>query len=366
MSLHDRYGLTNVINAAGSFTPVGVSRSSAAVARATAAALGEFFVIDELQDAVGAALARWTGAEAGAATHCAAAGITAAVAASMTGLSPEAVAALPDTTGMANRVVLPAGHAVNYGHPIVQDIRLAGARPAFAGSEAACSVDDIEAALAPDDTACLLLVSSRLTRGAAIDLTAAVAAAHRRGVPAFIDGAAQDLRIPELLATGAELVLVSAHKYLASPTAGLVVGDRRWVQAVRAQEKGIARAMKPTKEAMCGVLAAIEEREQLDMAAWRQAQDDKVARFVRRANAIAGLTAQVQADPSGMPFPRAYLRTGEDGPDARALFDGLRSATPSIWVMEHGVADGELILELVQVRDDEIETILAQIARLMR
>ena len=50
-SLHERFGLTRVINAAGTFTPVGVSRSSDAVARATAAALGDFFVIEELQAA---------------------------------------------------------------------------------------------------------------------------------------------------------------------------------------------------------------------------------------------------------------------------------------------------------------------------
>ncbi len=47
MSLHDRYGLTRVINAAGTFTPLGVSRSPAAVGNAVAEALSAFFVIDE-------------------------------------------------------------------------------------------------------------------------------------------------------------------------------------------------------------------------------------------------------------------------------------------------------------------------------
>ena len=131
-SLHERFGLTRVINAAGTFTPVGVSRSSEAVARTTAEALGEFLVIEELQAAADRALARHTGAEAGAVTHCVAAGITQAIAAAMTGSDPERVAALPDTNGMADRVVIPAGHAVDYGHPILTDIRLAGARPVAA------------------------------------------------------------------------------------------------------------------------------------------------------------------------------------------------------------------------------------------
>lgn len=81
MDLHQRYGLTPVINAAGTFTPLGVSRSSTRVAAAAAAALSQFVVIDELQDRAGRALARATRAEAGAVVHCAAAGITLSVAA---------------------------------------------------------------------------------------------------------------------------------------------------------------------------------------------------------------------------------------------------------------------------------------------
>lgn len=367
MTLHDRYGLTKIINAAGSFTPVGVSRSTPGVAQTAGEALQDFFVIDELQDVVGQALVRWTGAEAGAVTHCAAAAITMTIAATMTGLRAEAIAALPDTTGMPNRVVLPAGHAVDYGHPIVQDIRLAGAQPVLAGDAASCTVTDIEDAIAHAETACLLLVSSRLTRGKAVDLSAAVAAAHRRGIPAIIDGAAQDMRIPDLLATGADLVLVSAHKYLASPTAGLAIGRRSLVQAVRAQEKGIGRAMKPTKEAICGVLAAIEERERLDLAAWRRKQDDKIAQFVARANALPGVRARAQPDPSGMPFSRAHLHVDSTRArlDAPALFAALKSGTPSIWGMAHGLADAELILELVQLEEHEIDAILARLSALL-
>src|SRR5690606_8381865 len=290
-SLHEQFNRSRVINAAGAFTPVGVSRSSEAVARATAAALGDFFVIEELQAAVDRALARHAGAEAGTVTHCAAAGITQAIAATMSGGDPERVAALPDASGMPDRVVIPAGHAVDYGHPILTDIRLAGAKPVVAGSERGSSLEDIESSLSGRGVACLLLVSARLTRGQPIDLAAAVAGAHRHGVPAVIDGAAQDLRMRELLATGADLAIFSAQKYLASPTAGLIVGRRDLVQACRAQERGIARAMKPSKEAIVDVLAALEEREQLDLPRWRASQQVKLARFIGRVNGIGGIEA---------------------------------------------------------------------------
>jgi uncharacterized pyridoxal phosphate-dependent enzyme len=366
MSLHDRHGLSKVINAAGTFTPLGVSRSSPRVAAAAAEALGAFFVMDELQDAAGRAIARATGAEAGTLVHCAAAAITLAVAAAMTRGAPEKIAALPDTSGMPNRVVLPAGHAVDYGHPIVTDIRLAGATPILAGGDA-CTIADLDAALAHPGTAALLLVSSRLARGAPIDLAAAVAAAHRRNVPAIIDGAAQDLRLGALLETGADLVLLSAQKYLAAPTAGLVVGRRAWVAALRAQEKGIGRAMKATKEGIIGTLAALEERQALDLAAWRRAQEEKLAGFVTRANTLPGIAARAVPDPTGLPFARAYLAVdpARAGRDATALADALKSGAPPIWVMRHGLAEGQLILELVPLGDDEMEAILARLGKLL-
>jgi L-seryl-tRNA(Ser) seleniumtransferase len=367
MTLHDRYGLSHIINASGSFTPLGVSRSSTSVGQAAGEALGQFFVIDELQDALSAAISRLTGAEAGAAVHCVAAGITLSVAAAMTGLDRARIAGLPTTDGFPNRVALPGGHAVNYGHPIEQDIRLAGATPVFAGSGDQCSIEDIRAALSHANTACLLLVSSRLTRGQPIDLKQAVAQAHSRGVPAIIDGAAQDMRIRELLATGADLVLVSAHKYLASPTAGMVIGSRPLVDAVRAQQKGIGRGMKASKEAIVGVLAAIEERQRLDLPKWREEQDRKISEFVARASRIKGIAARSEADPAGMPMSRACLRIEAEhaGRDAKAVVQALKSGSPSIWVMEHRLADAELVLELVQVSQSEIETILWQLSELL-
>ncbi len=367
MAIHDSCGLTKVINAAGPFTPLGVSRSSPAVGGAVAEALAQSFIVDELQEAADLALQRLTGAEAGAVVHCAAAAISLSVAASMTGLCPERVAALPDATGMAKRVVLPTGHVVNYGHSILQAVRLAGATPLLAGREECCSTEDIEAALAPPDTACLLLVSSRLVRGAEIDLAGAVAAARRRGVPAIIDAAAQDLRIKPLLASGADLLLISAQKYLAAPTAGLVIGRRELVAAVRAQDKGIGRGMKATKEAICGVLAAIEEREALDLAAWSRAQAAKVAAFVERADRLPGVEARALPDPLGLPITRAHLRIDPDraGRDAAALAQSLQASTPSIWTMRQGLSEGELIFELIPVEEDEVDVILSRLAALL-
>ncbi len=367
MTLHERHGLTKVINARGTFTPLGVSRSSERVGRDVAECLQDYFVIDELQDLASREIAGLAGAEAGAVTHCVAAGITLSIAAAMAGTSSDKIAALPDAAGMPHRVVLPANHAVNYGHSILQAIRLAGAAPVLADIGDDGSLDDIERQLDHADTCCLLLVSSRLTAGEPVDVASAVDAAHHRGVPAIIDGAAQDMRIEELVATGADLVLISAHKYMASPTAGLVIGRQGLVEAVRAQERGIGRAMKATKEAIIGVLSAIEERTRLDVTTWRDRQALKLSAFIDRANDITGIAARLVADPAGMPFARAHLRVNEQQGrlNTVSLAAALKAGAPPIWVMEDNLADGEIVFELVQTSDNEIDIILERLSNLL-
>ncbi|WP_350278859.1 aminotransferase class V-fold PLP-dependent enzyme [Kribbella sp. HUAS MG21] len=357
MGIHDRYRLSVVINAKGTYTPLGVSRSSDGVAAAVAQALPEFFVMDELGDRASEAIAQVTGAPAGTVVHCTAAGVTLAVAATMTGGDPRRTAALPNTADMHNRVVLPACHVVDYGHSNLQGIRLAGAQVDLAGEEDSCTIADLEAELDGPDVACLMLVSSRLTRGEPIDLAAAIRAAHRRGVPAIIDGAAQFPRIADLLATGADLVLVSGQKYLGSPTAGIAAGTWSLVQALRAQEKGIGRVMKPTKEAIVGVLAALEEWQAFDRVKWEADERAKVDAFVDAVSRIPGVTAEAVPDPAGLQVSRVLLQVG----DAKRVATELEAGTPPIYVMTDRMAEGELMLELVPLDADEIATVVARL-----
>ena len=95
-------------------------------------------MLDELQAAAGRIIAEATGAESGCVTACTAAGITLSVAATMTGTSLPKVLQLPDTNGMKKRVLIQKGHCVNYGNPIEQGIRLAGAEVTEVGTVNRC------------------------------------------------------------------------------------------------------------------------------------------------------------------------------------------------------------------------------------
>ena len=358
MAVFEKAGLREVINARGTFTPLGVSRSPAEVQEAVGKALGSYLCIEELQEAASASLVRFSGAEAGTVVHCAAAAVTLAVAACMTMGDADAVARLPEADGLARRVLLPVGHDVNYGQAIEQAVRLSGGLPDVVGTEAGCDLNLLANAMSRDDTCSLLLVSSRLTRGPALNMTSAVALAKERGIPVIIDGAAQDMRVAHLIGTGADLVILSGQKYLSGPTAGLVVGSRAAVAAVRAQEKGIGRGMKASKEAIAGTLAALEVRANLDLENWRAAQSEKLNWFLGEASELSGLNAFAEPDPTGLPFARVVLELAP-GFCAEETIRQLKSLDPPVFVMDHLVNSNRLVLEIVSLRQDELELILA-------
>ena len=121
MDLYEKYRLTRVINACGKMTHLAGAIVLPDVVEEVTHAMGCFFDLDELQERAGEVIGRATGAQWGCVTACTAAGITLGVAASMTGNDLGRVGQLPDTTGMADEVVIQKGHAVNFGAPVSAD-----------------------------------------------------------------------------------------------------------------------------------------------------------------------------------------------------------------------------------------------------
>lgn len=367
MDPFETYGLRRVINARGTFTPLGVSRSSEAVATETGAALRYFFNMSELQDQAGRIIADHVGAAAAAVCHCAAAAITIACAAVMAGADAERVARLPDTRGMKNRIVIQAGHLVNYGQPIEQAVRLSGAEVFVAGNPEACSREALEAALDHADTAALLLVDSRLCKGHMVAPVDAVSLARERGIPIIVNAAAQDLRMGEVLSLGADLAIFSAQKYLTAPTVGLVLGNEAQVTAFRAQENGIGRGMKASKESILGLLAAVRERDGEDMTDWRDTKAAEAEVFAEELDRLSGVSARTVADPTHGPFRRveAEIDSTPSGRTAADIAADLGEGDPAIFVYDADAPAGRLGFELMALSADERAILLERIRDLV-
>lgn len=363
MPAHQPAAPRRVINAWGTATPFGVSRSPPAVAEAVVAMLQRHVVVADLQAQAGRALASWSGAPAGCVTHCTASAITLAMAACMAGSDAGRIAQLPDTQGIRRRVPMLRAHGVNYGQSILQAVRLAGAEPVVCDTPGM-----LRDALARGDAACVLAVESQLAPGSGPAVTRdLVALAHQAGVPLVLDAAAQDWRVRELASCGAALVLLSAQKYLAGPTAGLVVGAGALVAALDAQHGGIGRAMKPSKEALAGVIAALHWRARQSLPAWQAAQARKLE-AVRAAARHWPVSVSVEADPQGNGFSRIWLAVDPQraGKDAAAVVRLLREGDPAVAVAPHRIAQAQVGLELTGVDESELGPLCDAIAAALR
>ncbi len=365
--IHQNLGLRKVINARGSYTPFGVSRSSDLVAEAVGESLKHYFIMDELAAAAGQRIAAHYRVDDVAFAHCAAGALTMAVAAIMVGDDMDRLYGLPASSGINNRVVIQAGHLVNYGQPLEQAVRLAGAQVIVAGSEAGCSPGELDAALANDGVCALVCVESRLCKPGTVAAPAAVSTAHNRQIAVLLDGAAQDLRLPDLLSFGADITIVSGQKYFAGPTCGLALGRADLVRAMRLQERGIGRAMKPSKEGIIGALAAVEMRANLDMMAWTEEQQNKSMAFAAQLKQIRHLTATCVLDPTGLPFSRVRAVLDEKAARTTAtdLVDALAQGDPMIAVQEHELALAALNFELVGLRADELAVLWQRLTTLL-
>ena len=369
MDLFDKYQLRRVINACGKMTALAGSIVLPEIAASAAESLKHFFILDELQAAAGRVIARTTGAESGCVTACTAAGITLGVAAAMTGNDIAKVLQLPDTQGMPNRVLIQKGHCVNYGNPVTQAIRLAGAEVTEVGVVNRCMPEELRHELQKGNVAAIVHVESHHTvRYGWVKLPEVAQLARECNVPVIVDGAAQDQRLRELLQEGADLVITSAHKFLRSTTGGIVAGRKALVDAVYLQNRGIGRPMKAGKEAIFGAIAALEYREQENMTEWTAEQDRKVQRILDRLAGIPGLHLSVDADPNGCPFSRARLTldAGVCCESAESLTYILAEGNPTIVVRAHHTDEGYIHLDAIEMTDDEILYVCRRIREILK
>ncbi len=356
-ALHRKYELTPVINLSGPLTVYGTSISSEAVIAAVAEGLRHHWNMDELFQRADERIAQWSGAEAGTLTACSASGITLSVAACMTGNDPGKIGQLPNTEGMPSEVVIQKGHVVDFGAPIEQMIRLAGARTVEVGTVNKTTPAQIGAAIGPETAAGMFVISHHTTLSGNVELERFVSMFHDHGLPVIIDGAAQDHQIERMVASGADLIVISGQKYLSGPTAGVVCGRKDLIQALYLQNGGIGRTMKIGKEAILGTIIAIEERMHEGVEEWEVRQRSKAETLASMIGEIQGIDIAIEKDLVGQPVHR--IKLGVDceafGCDATQLRRLLQDSSPSIKTRDHHSGPGTFLLEPVHIAPDDMQ-----------
>jgi L-seryl-tRNA(Ser) seleniumtransferase len=113
--IREELGLERIIDACGAPTVYGGFGACPEAIEAATRPLPQPVDIAELRRVASETIAAATGAEAGCVTGCAAAGVSIAVAACMTGADLAAIGRLPDAAGLERRVAVQAGHDFNRG-----------------------------------------------------------------------------------------------------------------------------------------------------------------------------------------------------------------------------------------------------------
>ncbi|AZO21281.1 aminotransferase class V-fold PLP-dependent enzyme [Mesorhizobium sp. M1E.F.Ca.ET.045.02.1.1] len=357
-TIRERLGLRPIINVSGTMTTLGASIIVPEAISAMAEIASQWVEMDDLQRAASTVVARLTGGETGFITACCASGITMAIAGAMTGTNLLAIERLPDDNeGLKSEVVIQLGHIVNYGAPIDQSIRVAGAKVVPAGTVSVTQDYHVREAINERTAAALYVVAHHTVQYGMLSLEEFCEICHAKNIPVIVDAASEyDLR--SFLARGADIVVYSGHKFLSGPTSGIVTGRKDLVRAAYLQNRGVARAMKVGKESIAGTMAALEAWEKRDHAGIRRREEAALNLWKDALQGIPGIGAEIIPDPTANPLDRLQVFVR---PESRFTAAGLASAlaagSPPVIVRNHEVERGHFFLDPCNLHSGEAEIV---------
>jgi D-glucosaminate-6-phosphate ammonia-lyase len=335
--IYRQLGIRPLINAAGTYTTLTGSLLVPQAREAMHEASKYFVPLVDLQQAVGARIAKLVGVPAAMVTSGGAGSILLATAACVTGKDPEKIRRIPDTSGMKDEVIMVRQHRMGFDHAC----RTVGVR--IIEVETA---DELKRAITPK-TAMLFWVNISEPKGK-ITAKEFLAAGKSAGVPVFNDAAAElppADNLTTLVKQGFDLVGFSGGKALRGPQAsGLLLGRSDLIEAAHMNNNPysdtIARTAKVGKEEIMGLLAAVEVHVKRDHSAdqklW-QSMMQNIARDLKRVRAVTA-EVYVPAYPGAHPVP--YLRVKWDTSALRLGYQDcakqLRDGEPRIEVNASG------------------------------
>ena len=366
MTVYEEIGLPRVVNASGRVTVLGVSTISDKVAKAAVAGGQSYVVVEDLLDKAGEIISQYTGGEDSCPTVCASAAIALSVAGMISKGKKTIMDRLPDSTGLANEIILQKGHVINFNAPIETMLRLGGGVPVEAGCATEVVVEDVEELINEKTVALLYVKSHHCVQKGMLDLPTMIDIAHRHNLPLMVDAAAEeDFR--KYIAMGADLVCYSGAKALEATTSGFVTGKKELISYIKKQYHGVGRAMKVGKEAIMGLLAALEQYENKDKQA-EVAKNVKIVDWlVDEINQIPNLKAQKIQDEAGRAIFRArvFVNPEKAGMTATELEGKLKAGTPTIRCRTEFMSLGSLDFDPRPLVEGDKELIVAKLKEIM-
>lgn len=356
----ERLGLRAGLNCSGTNTRYGGARLWPE-ARAAMVAVAESEVeMSKLNRQAGEHIARLCGAEAGLVSSGAAGGMVLQAAACMTGTDIEKIHRLPNTNGMKNEIAIYRGHRIRYD----QAWRVPGSVFVEYGDMRNCDAWEIEQAITPNTAAVAYVVGPTLHQ-VSPPLDEICRIAHRHEVPVIVDAAAMvppRANLQRYVDEGADMVVYSGGKGIRGPQGtGVLVGRHDLIEAAAANASpnhGIGRSLKVSKEAIVGLVAALEALlatdEEAEFAHWTE----QCQRLVSPISEIPGVEASTECDDVEWLVPSAVIKFGPGwtGPPKKEILAELRKGNPPIFAGDNPLPR-TMFVKTMNLSDDEVDLV---------
>ena len=363
-SAYERLGVAPIINAAGSITRLGGSRTRPETLELMAQAARVMVNIDDLNRAAGKELARLTGAEAGFVCSGAAGGLVLQAAAVIAGNDPVKMRQLPNTDGLKNEIAIHTMHRFPYD----QAYRAAGARLVEFGDYLFTHPWQLEGAI-NERTAAVAYLLAPFSSNRVLPLETVCEIAHAHDVPVIVDAASMlppRANLYRYLRAGSDMVVYSGGKGIRGPQgSGILVGRADLIEAAAAQANPaqfLGRGMKVAKEEVIGLVASlaafVEEDEAAEMEAYRAMVQPVVDALVE----LPGLRVTLEHDGTNYLLPQAAIFFTDEwrGPSRDTVATALELGTPQIHLQQLG-GPRELAVDPLNLTEEEVEIVIRRL-----
>ena len=293
-NLFKELGIRTFINAAGTYTFMSGSLMHEEVLDAIRYTAGEFALIDDVQDKVGAKIAELCHAESATVTSGCWSALVLGTAGVLTGMDINKVAKLPDLDGMKSEVLVQKTHNSGYVHALTNTgIKIIEVETSL----------DVERAV-NDKTAMMWFLNYAGPDGKITDKEW-VALGKKLHIPTMIDMAADATPVENMWKfneMGFDLVCVSGGKGIRGPqSAGILMGKKDLIAAARLnappRSGNIGRGMKVNKEEILGMYVALEKFMNLDHAKQWKIWEERIALMESAVKNISGISTNIFVPP---------------------------------------------------------------------
>lgn len=361
-SLFTKYGLKRVINASGRMSILGVSAPTDSVMDAMKLGGQNYVEIADLVNRSGDYIAQKLGSESAVVVNSASSGIALSVAALITEGNQRISERLHQEPLIRNEVIMLKGHNVNYGAPVETMIYLGGGSLVEVGYANEGRAVHIEEAISSDTAAILYVKSHHAVQKNMLSVEDTWAIAKQYGVPLIIDAAAEeDLKN---YVKYSDLVIFSGSKAIEGPTTGIVAGKEQYIDWLKVQFQGIGRSMKVGKEAIFGLLQALDE---FEIKEDNSEAEKETLKTLESLNDIEGVTVSIVQDEAGRAIYRARINLDANITklSAEELNTKLREGDIAIYTRDYGIKQGFFDIDPRPLQGDDIDMIKENIERIL-